>query len=55
MIKVFLVCLGITVVLLVAAIILNWRHDREVIRLTEMEAAGQRAREAGHENEGEHP
>lgn len=42
---VFAVCMVVCGVLLVAAIAIKWRDARDVIRLTEAEAAEQRARE----------
>ena len=47
----FVVCMVACGVLLVAATAIRWQHARDVIRLTEQEAAEQRAREAGHENQ----
>lgn len=51
MIKAFVVCTAVLLILLAAGIVLKWRSAREVIRVTEEEAAEQRARETG---EGRH-
>ena len=56
----FVVCMVICGALLIAAIILNWRHyrarrlsARDVIRLTEQEATERRAREPRHREQEE--
>ncbi len=42
---VFAVCMGIVLLLLIAAIVIKWLPAREVIRLTEQEADIRRERE----------